>query len=82
MFEQVQNKFEPINKEFKYVLLKKLARSLQKNKLGSRIRKKPVLGTPGFRIQGSKKHRIPDPQYGLEELKLCLKQMTSPIRGF
>jgi hypothetical protein len=39
--------------------------------LGSEIRKKPI-PDPGSRIQGSKRHRIPDPGSGSATLKKFL----------
>ncbi len=37
-------------------------KALKKMALGSEIRKRPI-PDPGSRIQGSKRHRIPDPQH-------------------
>ncbi len=60
-----RKKFGPIFKELLNFLPKKLSLSSRKYGLGiqdprSGIRKKPI-PDPGSRIQGSKRHRIPDP---------------------
>jgi hypothetical protein len=58
-------KFRPVFKELLNFLFKKLSLSSEKYGFGIRdprsgIRKKPI-PDPRFRIQGSKRHRIPDP---------------------
>jgi hypothetical protein len=60
-----RKKFGPNVKELQNFLPKKLSISSQKYGFGIRdprsgIRKKPI-PDPGSRIQGSKRHRIPDP---------------------
>jgi hypothetical protein len=61
-FEQVQNNFEPIDKELQYFLFKKLSLSSQKYGFGIRDPEKTYSGS---QIHVSKRHRIqdPDPQH-------------------
>jgi hypothetical protein len=57
-------------KEFKYFWTKKLVLSSRKNYLGRSSRSR-IFFYPGFRIQGSKKHRtrIADPKHWLKALE-------------
>ncbi len=63
------------------LFIKKIVKALKNMVLGSGIRKKPI-PDPGSRIQGSKRHRIPDPGSGSATLSLLLLLASLLLRFY
>jgi hypothetical protein len=70
IFEQVQKKYEPVDKELKYFLL------LSSQKYGLQIRD-PEKTYSASRIKGSKRHPIPGP-----DSQHCLNWPTNHFKSF